>query len=30
MYTDFQKHLQGILSEIKEAGLYKNEHCASY
>ena len=25
MYTDFQKHLQGILSEIKEAGLYKNE-----
>ena len=25
MYSDFQKHLQGILSEIKEAGLYKNE-----
>ena len=25
MYTDFQKHLQGILNEIKEAGLYKNE-----
>ena len=25
MYTDFQKHLQGILREIKEAGLYKNE-----
>ena len=25
MYTDFQKHLQGILSEIKDAGLYKNE-----
>ena len=25
MYTDFQKHLQGILSDIKEAGLYKNE-----
>ena len=25
MYTDFQKHLQGILEEIKEAGLYKNE-----
>ena len=25
MYTDFQKHLQGILSEIKEAGLYKNK-----
>ena len=25
MYTDFQKHLQGILTEIKEAGLYKNE-----
>ena len=25
MYTDFQSHLQGILSDIKEAGLYKNE-----
>ena len=25
MYLDFQKHLQGILSDIKEAGLYKNE-----
>ena len=25
MYGDFQKHLQGILSDIKEAGLYKNE-----
>ena len=25
MYTDFQKHLQGIISDIKEAGLYKNE-----
>ena len=25
MYTDFHKHLQGILSDIKEAGLYKNE-----
>ena len=25
MYTDFQKHLQGILEDIKEAGLYKNE-----
>ena len=25
MYTDFQKHLQGILTEIKGAGLYKNE-----
>ena len=25
MYTDFQKHLQTILSDIKEAGLYKNE-----
>ena len=25
MYTDFQKHLQTILTEIKEAGLYKNE-----
>ena len=25
MYPDFQKHLQGILTEIKEAGLYKNE-----
>ncbi len=25
MYTDYQKHLCQILSEIKEAGLYKNE-----
>ncbi|HEX2968890.1 MAG TPA: glycine C-acetyltransferase [Bacteroidales bacterium] len=25
MYPDFQKHLSGILHEIKEAGLYKNE-----
>ena len=25
MYLDFQKHLQGIMSDIKEAGLYKNE-----
>jgi glycine C-acetyltransferase len=25
MYTDYQKHLGQILSEIKEAGLYKNE-----
>ena len=25
MYADFQKHLQTILSDIKEAGLYKNE-----
>jgi glycine C-acetyltransferase len=25
MYTDYQKHLDQILSEIKEAGLYKNE-----
>ena len=25
MYGEFQKHLQGILTEIKEAGLYKNE-----
>ena len=25
MYGYFQKHLQGILSDIKEAGLYKNE-----
>ena len=25
MYGEFQSHLQGILSEIKEAGLYKNE-----
>lgn len=25
MYTDYQKHLAQILSEIKEAGLYKNE-----
>lgn len=25
MYTDFQKHLSGIINEIKDAGLYKNE-----
>ena len=25
MYTDFQKHLQTILDDIREAGLYKNE-----
>ncbi len=25
MYADFQEHLQTILSDIKEAGLYKNE-----
>jgi glycine C-acetyltransferase len=25
MYTSFQKHLSGIISEIREAGLYKNE-----
>ncbi len=25
MYKDYQKHLAQILSEIKEAGLYKNE-----
>ena len=25
MYADFQKHLQTILSDIREAGLYKNE-----
>ena len=25
MYTEFQKHLQQTLAEIKEAGLYKNE-----
>jgi len=25
MYSDFQKHLDQILSEIREAGLYKNE-----
>ena len=25
MYGEFQKHLQTILSDIKEAGLYKNE-----
>jgi glycine C-acetyltransferase len=25
MYTDFQNHLKGIIGEIKEAGLYKNE-----
>ncbi len=25
MYKDFQKHISGVISEIKEAGLYKNE-----
>ena len=25
MYTDFQKHLQTTLQEIRDAGLYKNE-----
>ena len=25
MYTDFQKHLNNVIGEIKEAGLYKNE-----
>ncbi|MCU0363246.1 MAG: glycine C-acetyltransferase [Bacteroidales bacterium] len=25
MYTSFQKHLSGIIDEIREAGLYKNE-----
>lgn len=25
MYTDFKTHLEGIINEIKEAGLYKNE-----
>ena len=25
MYSDYQKHLDKILSEIREAGLYKNE-----
>ena len=25
MYQEFQKHLQETLTEIKEAGLYKNE-----
>ena len=25
MYSNFQKHLTGIIDEIKEAGLYKNE-----
>src|SRR5512133_3347457 len=25
MYNDFQKHVSGIIGEIKEAGLYKNE-----
>ncbi len=25
MYTDFQKHLQATIQEIKDAGLYKNE-----
>lgn len=25
MYKDFQEHVSGIINEIKEAGLYKNE-----
>ena len=25
MYTEFQKHLQSILDDIRDAGLYKNE-----
>jgi glycine C-acetyltransferase len=25
MYSNYQKHLAGIINEIKEAGLYKNE-----
>jgi glycine C-acetyltransferase len=25
MYKDYQKHVTGIINEIKEAGLYKNE-----
>ena len=25
MYTEFQKHLQQTLQEIRDAGLYKNE-----
>ncbi len=25
MYSNYQKHLTGIINEIKEAGLYKNE-----
>jgi glycine C-acetyltransferase len=25
MYSDFQKHISSIISEIREAGLYKNE-----
>ena len=25
MYGEFQKHLQTILNDIREAGLYKNE-----
>jgi len=25
MYNDFQNHISGIINEIKEAGLYKNE-----
>jgi glycine C-acetyltransferase len=25
MYTDYQKHINGLISEIREAGLYKNE-----
>lgn len=25
MYTDFKQHLQGTISDIREAGLYKSE-----
>ncbi len=25
MYTEYQKHITGIINDIKEAGLYKNE-----
>jgi glycine C-acetyltransferase len=25
MYSDYQKHINGLISEIREAGLYKNE-----
>jgi glycine C-acetyltransferase len=25
MYSDYQKHITGLISEIREAGLYKNE-----
>jgi glycine C-acetyltransferase len=25
MYTDYKKHLDTVINEIKEAGLYKNE-----